>query len=61
MSQELKLLVLSQCTDPRVGDTTTRVFNIVLAEPDPTLFQVPAGFKIIKEKSRFLTAPVAQP
>lgn len=61
MSQELKLLVLSRCSDPRMGDTTTRVFNIARAEPDPALFQVPAGYKIIREKSRFHTVSAPQP
>lgn len=39
--------VLSRCTDPRFGTSIVRVTNISRAEPDPALFQVPAGYQII--------------
>lgn len=38
--------VLYKCSDPRFGDSTTRMTNIILTEPDPTLFQVPPGYSI---------------
>ena len=46
-SPELKLTVLSKNSDPRSGEHTTRLTNISRAEPDPTLFQVPADYEII--------------
>ena len=43
-SPELKVLVMSRQTDPRFGETTYRLTNIVRGEPDPALFEVPADF-----------------
>jgi hypothetical protein len=39
--------VLRKRTDPRVGDTVYRLTDIRHEEPDPSLFQVPAGYKTI--------------
>lgn len=47
-SQELKLVLLSTQDDPRFGRTTYSLTNIQRGEPDETLFQVPAGYKIEK-------------
>jgi hypothetical protein len=47
MSPELKMVVLSKNSDPRNGDSTTRLANISRTEPDPTLFQVPADYEVI--------------
>jgi hypothetical protein len=46
MSQDLKMPVLSKTSDPRTGETTTKLTNVSLAEPDPSLFQVPADYAI---------------
>ena len=46
-SRELGMAVLSKSSDPRYGDTTTKVTNIQRAEPDPSLFQPPAGYEIV--------------
>jgi hypothetical protein len=46
-SPELKTLVLSKQSDPRFGDTTYRLSNIVRGEPDPSLFEVPSDYQII--------------
>ena len=46
-STDLKTIVSSKRNDPRMGEQTFRLTNIVRAEPDPTLFAVPADFKII--------------
>jgi hypothetical protein len=48
-SPDLKTIVLSKRSDPRMGDQTFKLTNIVRAEPDPTLFTVPADFKINDE------------
>ncbi|HKS80734.1 MAG TPA: hypothetical protein VJR23_04455 [Candidatus Acidoferrales bacterium] len=49
-SPELKLLLLTKRTDPRSGETTTRVTNLDRSEPDPSLFQVPDGYTITKQE-----------
>ncbi len=46
-SPELKTIVYSKRSDPRMGDQTFALTNIVRAEPDPTLFMVPSDFKIL--------------
>jgi hypothetical protein len=46
-STDLKTIVSSKRNDPRMGEQTFRLTNIVRAEPDPSLFTVPADFKII--------------
>jgi hypothetical protein len=48
-SPELKTVVYSKRSDPRMGDQTFKLTNIVRAEPDPSLFMVPSEFKIISE------------
>jgi len=45
-SPELNVLVMTHHTDPRIGETSYRLTNVVRAEPDPSLFQVPAGYTI---------------
>jgi hypothetical protein len=45
-SPDLKILVLTRYSDPRMGDSSYRLINIVRAEPDPSLFQVPPGYTI---------------
>ena len=45
-SQELGTIVLSRRSDPRFGETTYRLQNIVRAEPSPNLFQVHAGYTV---------------
>jgi hypothetical protein len=45
-SPELQTLVLNKRTDPRSGETTTRLANISRAEPSRTLFEVPADYKV---------------
>jgi hypothetical protein len=46
-SPELKTVVYSKRSDPRIGEQTFRLTNINRAEPDPTLFTVPADYKIV--------------
>jgi len=45
-SPELQTVVLSKNNDPRMGETTYRLTNIDRSEPDPSLFQVPADYKV---------------
>ena len=46
-SPELKTVVYSKRSDPRMGDQTFQLTNIVRSEPDPSLFTVPSDFKIL--------------
>jgi hypothetical protein len=48
-SPDLKTIVYSKRSDPRMGDQTFKLTNIVRAEPDPSLFTIPADFKINDE------------
>ena len=45
-SPELQVVVLTQRTDPRFGETVYRLRTIVRAEPPAHLFEVPAGYRI---------------
>ena len=47
MSPDLKTVVYSKRSDPRMGVQTFQLTNITRAEPDPSLFTVPAGFTIV--------------
>jgi len=47
-SPDLKTIVSSKRSDPRLGEQTFRLTNILRAEPDPSLFTVPADFKMIE-------------
>jgi hypothetical protein len=45
-SPDLKTVVYSKRTDPRMGEQTFQLTNITRSEPDPSLFTVPAGFTV---------------
>ena len=45
-SSELQLDVMTKTTDPRFGETTYRLGNIVRAEQPRSLFEVPADYKL---------------
>ena len=45
-SPDLKTIVYSKRTDPRMGEQTFQLTNIVRSEPDASLFTVPPDFKI---------------
>jgi hypothetical protein len=47
-SPELKTIVYSKRSDPRMGEQIFRLTHIVRAEPDPSLFTVPGNFKIVE-------------
>jgi hypothetical protein len=50
MSSDLKTVVLSKSSDPRYGESTTKLTDIVMAEPDPALFQIPGDYSIVDEQ-----------
>jgi hypothetical protein len=51
MSPDLNTAVLSKSSDPRFGENTTKLTNLVMAEPDPALFQVPGDYSIVDEQT----------
>ena len=48
ISNDLQMLVKSTSSDPRFGDTTYQLTNIVQSSPDPSLFQIPADYTLRK-------------
>jgi hypothetical protein len=46
-SDELQVLVMTRHSDPRSGETTYRLRNILRAEPDPALFTVPSDYEVV--------------
>ena len=57
MPDDLKVPVMVKTTDPRFGTSQTQLTNIVRAEPDPSLFQVPAGYTVTKERGGMRGGP----
>src|SRR5690349_19951808 len=45
-SPDLKVLVLNEHRDPRMGTSTYRVTNVNRSEPDAYLFEVPADYTV---------------
>jgi hypothetical protein len=45
-SPDLQVLVMTKHADPRSGETTYRLTGITRGEPDPSLFELPAGVTI---------------
>jgi hypothetical protein len=56
-SPDLKTIVYSKRSDPRMGEQTFQLTNIVRAEPDPSLFTVPADFKVVDGPQPILYRP----
>jgi hypothetical protein len=51
-SPDLQTVVLAKRTDPRSGETVTRLANISRSEPARALFEVPADFKVSESPRR---------
>ena len=49
-SPQLGLNLLSIKTDPRIGKQTFTVTGLVQGDPDPSLFQLPAGFEVVDRR-----------
>jgi hypothetical protein len=50
-SDAIKAAVLTRHTDPRMGETVTRLTNVKLGEPARSLFEVPADYTIEEQKA----------
>jgi hypothetical protein len=46
-SPQLGINLLSIRSDPRIGKQTFRATELILGEPDPQLFELPKGFKVV--------------
>jgi hypothetical protein len=46
------MVVLSKRTDPRMGETVSRVTNISRSEPPSSLFEPPTDYKVTEAGSR---------
>lgn len=51
-SNEIHAMVKTVSDDPRTGMQTYELTNIVRSAPDPSLFQVPAGFTLVPAPNR---------
>jgi hypothetical protein len=53
-SPDLKAIIYSKRSDPRMGEQTFQLTNIVRSEPDASLFTVPSEFKIAEGPQKVL-------
>ena len=53
-SPDLKTIVYSKRSDPRMGEQTFKLTNIVRGEPDASLFRVPPDFKLTDGPQNFI-------
>lgn len=53
-SPRLGINLLSKRSDPRFGTQTFTVTNLILSDPDPKLYELPEGFKVVDRRQ---TAP----
>ena len=51
-SPDLEILLMTRHNDPRSGETTYTVTNIIRAEPQASLFDVPADYTILESPYR---------
>jgi hypothetical protein len=62
-SPELKTTVMDKHSDPMAGELKTELSGVNTSEPDPSLFTVPADYKIVEDKDgpMMLMRPPAPP
>jgi hypothetical protein len=48
-SPELQTVMMSKHSDPRAGEDTFRLINVIRAEPGPDLFQVPPSYHTVEK------------
>jgi len=46
-NKELRLMILQVRSDPRNGETTTKIENLSRTQPDPNLFLPPPDYKVV--------------
>jgi hypothetical protein len=62
-SPQLAMSIFAKHTDHRGNISTTTLQNLQPADPDPALFQIPAGYQIVDEgpDARFVTFTIPLP
>jgi hypothetical protein len=60
-SPELKATVMTKHNDPWAGELKTQFTSVNTAEPDPSLFTVPADYKVVDEKPEPMMVHVPPP
>jgi hypothetical protein len=53
-SPDLKVLVMSKSSDPRMGETTYKLTNIQRSEPAPNLFQPPDDYTVKDQPGKII-------
>lgn len=46
-SPELQMLLMTKHNDPRSGETSYRLTNIKRSDPEPSLFEIPPGYRML--------------
>ena len=57
-SSELKIVLESRRTDPRLGEVTYRVTSLVRGEPDASLFAIPSDYTTVERPPRPFGPPL---
>jgi hypothetical protein len=52
VSPDLRIIVRHIHDDPRTGRDTTEVTDVVRGDPDPSLFQLPAGYQVVDHRQQ---------
>ena len=60
-SQQLGINLLSKVDDPRFGRQSFTVSNLSLGEPDPKVFELPQGFRVMDHRSTPIRASARDP
>jgi len=56
-SSDLQMAILVKRSDPRSGETVTRLTNVTRAEPSSALFQVPPEYKVAEHAAPLFRPP----
>lgn len=54
-SEDLRVYLVLKHNDPRTGEQTVGIIKLDRSEPDPSIFQIPAAYKVVDE------TPVKEP
>jgi hypothetical protein len=60
-SEQYRLVLLTRSSQPDGSESTMAMKEFSVAEPDPTLFMVPAGYQIVDETGSFTITVPADP
>ncbi len=60
-SDSLKTTVMTKHSDPWAGDFNSRLTDVNTGDPDPALFAVPSGYRVVEEKFRLGIAGAPAP